>query len=91
LVWVVLLVLADYQGNVFAPAVELAEKSGVTLEECLAAVEELKAPDKWSRSQAREGRRIEEVGGGWRVLNYSRYRYGSKGGKNVWKDLRNNV
>ena len=40
------------------------------LEACIAAIDQLQAPDKWSRTKDHEGRRIVEVDGGWRVLNY---------------------
>lgn len=38
------------------------------------AISVLSSPDKRSRSVADEGRRIERVDGGYRVINYSKYR-----------------
>lgn len=32
------------------------------------------SPDKWSRTTDNEGRRIEPIDGGWRLLNHAKYR-----------------
>ena len=52
----------------------LADRAGVELKECLAALEVLKKPDEWSRSQEYGGRRIGEVDGGWLILNGEKYK-----------------
>jgi hypothetical protein len=46
----------------------------VSLDQCVEALERLAAPDKWSRTQDFGGRRIEDVDGGWTLLNYQKYR-----------------
>ena len=38
------------------------------------ALRKFQEADEWSRSREREGRRIEEVDGGWLILNHAKYR-----------------
>lgn len=52
----------------------LADMARVTLGECEKAIEKLESPDKWSRNQEHEGRRIEKCQGGWLILNGEYYR-----------------
>jgi len=73
-VWITLLALCDSRGNVSTSVPGLATSAGVSLDQCVEALERLMAPDKWSRTQEHEGRRIEEIDGGYRVLNYLKYR-----------------
>ena len=42
--------------------------------DCEAGIESFQLPDKWSRTEEHEGRRIEKIEGGWRLLNYDKYR-----------------
>jgi hypothetical protein len=74
IVWVTMLAMADKDGVVFASIPGLARASNVTLEECEASLESFMAPDTYSRSQEYEGRRVEVVKGGWRLLNHEYYR-----------------
>lgn len=73
-VWVTMLALADRNGHVLASVPGLADASRVTLDDCVAALKVLSEPDPWSRTKAFDGRRIEEIDGGWRLLNYQKYR-----------------
>jgi len=73
-VWVTMLALADREGNVAASLPGLAKASGVTMEQCAEALEVLKSPDQYSRSKEFEGRRTVEIDGGWKLLNYLKYR-----------------
>ena len=73
-VWVTMLALKNRYQVVEASLPGLAARAGVTIEECAAALEVLKRPDPYSRSKEYEGRRIEEVEGGWRLLNGEKYR-----------------
>ena len=73
-VWVTMLALANRHGDVLASVPGLADASRVSLEQCVDALEKLKAPDPWSRTKEHEGRRVIEVDGGWRLLNYTKYR-----------------
>lgn len=73
-VWVTMLALANAKGEVMASVPGLAKASGITLEECEAALARLKEPDPYSRTKDHEGRRIGDIDGGWLVLNYLKYR-----------------
>lgn len=74
MVWITLLLLADQHGIVLASMPGLAKQAGVTVQDVEAAVETFTSPDRYSRSQEHEGRRLEPIDGGWLVLNYKKYR-----------------
>jgi hypothetical protein len=46
----------------------------VPFDQTIDALKRLSSPDPYSRTKDHEGRRIEEVEGGWRILNYLKYR-----------------
>lgn len=73
-VWVTLMAMADQDGIVEASVPGLAHLSGVTVQETESAVAKFLSPDPYSRSPENEGRRIEPVDGGWRLLNHGKYR-----------------
>lgn len=68
-VWVTMLAMKRRDGCVYASIPGLARQANVTLEECEAALQCFLSPDPYSRTKENEGRRIEEIDGGWRVLN----------------------
>lgn len=74
IVWITMLAMADRNGNVFSSVPGLAKEAGVGIEVAVEAVNRFLSPDPYSRSKEHEGRRIEEIQGGWRLLNYLRYR-----------------
>lgn len=74
IVWVTMLATCDKHGVVLAAVPGLAALANVSIENCLDALDRLMSPDPWSRTKDFDGRRIEEVRGGWRLLNYGRYR-----------------
>lgn len=74
LVWITMLALADRDGIVEASVPGLAHEARVSLEATQAALATFLAPDQFSRTKDFEGRRIEEVRGGWRLLNADLYR-----------------
>ncbi len=74
IVWVTMLALADQYGEVMASVPGLARTSNVPLDACKIALEKFLSPDEYSRTDANEGRRIEAIEGGWRLLNYELYR-----------------
>jgi hypothetical protein len=74
LVWVTMLAMADRMGRVWASMPGLANRARVTELECQIALDTLLAPDRHSRTPDNEGRRIEPIPGGWRLLNYMKYR-----------------
>jgi hypothetical protein len=51
----------------------LAHAARVSMDECQKALTTLLAPDQWSRTPDFEGRRIEVIEGGWRILNRARF------------------
>jgi hypothetical protein len=74
IVWITMLAMADRNGVVEASLPGLAQMARVDLDECKRAVKCLLERDEYSRSQEFEGRRIEVVDGGWRILNHAKYR-----------------
>ncbi len=74
IVWITMLAIADGFGNVFAAIPGLASVANVSIEAAENAVSNLLAPDSYSRTKEFEGRRIEEIDGGWHILNHSKYR-----------------
>jgi len=74
LVWITMLAMADRQGRVMASIPGLAHRARVETEQCRQAIDILMAPDPDSRTKDFEGRRIEEIDGGWRLLNHEKYR-----------------
>lgn len=73
-VWVALLALSDQEGLVEGSVPGLANLCRLTPDEMRAALEKLSSPDPDSRSPEFEGRRIEKIEGGWKLLNYEKYR-----------------
>lgn len=74
IVWVTMLATADACGRVEGSIPGLAHIARVTVEECERALDRLMSPDPYSRTKEHEGRRVEEIDGGWRILNYAKYR-----------------
>lgn len=68
--WVAMLAMADQEGIVWSSIPGLAKEAGVSIEEAEEALKVFLSPDKYSRTPDHEGRRIEVVKGGWRLLNY---------------------
>jgi len=73
LTWITMLALMDKYYEVHASIPGLAREAGVPVEDCRDAIVVLSSPDKDSRSKTYDGRRIEEIDGGWRVLNGPEY------------------
>jgi hypothetical protein len=73
-VWITMLVMADKNGLVMASIPGLADSAKVSLEQCIAALKVLSSPDEYSRTKEFGGRRIDEVDGGWLLLNYEKFR-----------------
>lgn len=74
IVWITLLALSDFNGNVSASIPGLAALANVSTKDCRGAVAKLLAPDADSRTKLFDGRRIAEIDGGWKILNYVKYR-----------------
>jgi len=69
-----MLAMADRGGRVWASLPGLANRARVPLEDTEKAIVTLLSPDRYSRTPDNEGRRIEAIDGGWRLLNHSKYR-----------------
>jgi hypothetical protein len=73
-----LMAMADKEGYIYASRPGLARAAALEEGTCNAALDILIAPDVESsditRNPENEGRRVEEIPGGWRVINYSYYR-----------------
>lgn len=74
LVWITMLAMADRHGRVWAAVPGLANRARVPVEDCRTAIDTFLAPDRDSRTPTHEGRRIEAIDGGWRLLNHEKYR-----------------
>jgi len=74
IVWITMLAMANQHGEVEASIPGLAKLAGVPLEDCEKALGVLSGPDPYSRTKDFEGRRIEAIDGGWRILNHGKYR-----------------
>jgi hypothetical protein len=75
-VWITMLAMADREGFVAASSDGIARSANISLKQSDAALEVLSSPDPRSKSQndEHEGRRIERIDGGYRILNYLKYR-----------------
>lgn len=71
--WIAMLALKDKDHVVRASVPGLAARAKISPALCDQYLERLMGPDKYSQSQAFEGRRIEAVEGGWRILNGQYY------------------
>jgi hypothetical protein len=69
-----MLAMADRHGRVWASVPGLANRARVPVEDCRTALDSFLGPDRDSRTKTNEGRRIEPIDGGWRLLNHEKYR-----------------
>ncbi len=69
-----MLAMADQYGRVMGSVPGLANRARVPLDDARAAIRAFLDPDPDSRTKDFEGRRIEEIDGGWRLLNHAKYR-----------------
>lgn len=74
IVWITLLAMKDKNGIAECSIPGLAGFANVSLEDCEMALQKLMSPDKYSRTKEHDGRRIEEIPGGFLILNHHVYR-----------------
>lgn len=74
IVWITMLAMANRDGIVESSVPGLADFAKVSMEETVLALERLSNPDEYSRTPDNQGRRIEKVEGGWKILNHAKYR-----------------
>ena len=72
--WITMLAMADRGGRIWASVPGLAGRARVSVKACREALKCFLSPDPDSRTKEFEGRRIEEIDGGWRLLNHAKYR-----------------
>lgn len=74
IVWITMLAMSDKDGIVEASVPGLADLARVSVDGARRAILKLSSPDPDSRSEEAEGRRIESIEGGWRLINHAKYR-----------------
>ncbi len=74
IVWITMLAMANKNGFVFASIPGLASIAHVSVSATRRALNKCQEPDPDSRTKDFDGRRIEEVDGGWRLINYQKHR-----------------
>jgi hypothetical protein len=72
-VWITLLALATKTGKVSASIKKLAELANVTREVATQAIQILSSKDERSRDRDGDGRRIEILADGFRIINFDKY------------------
>src|SRR4030095_5204935 len=85
LLFVTMLMLKDADGIVLGSLVGLAAMARLTPEECKAALSELLGPDPDDTSGVLQGRRLEEINGGWRIVNHDLYRFSTEARREFWR------
>lgn len=69
-----MLAMADRNGRVWGSVPGLANRARVSVDATRNAIDTFLSPDPDSRTPDFEGRRIEVIDGGWRLLNHEKYR-----------------
>jgi hypothetical protein len=72
--WITLLALADADGFVSISKPALAAAARVSMDEVDVAIQYFTSPDPFSRTPDDDGRRLIKVDGGFRIVNYEKYR-----------------
>lgn len=71
--WITMLALKDRHNVCRATVPFLAQASNISIEDAEKYLQQFQEPDKYSRSQEHEGRRISPADGGWLILNGEKY------------------
>ena len=88
-VWIAFLAKADSSGFVATSYSGMERAANVGPGPFAEAIKCLESPDHDSRSADHDGRRIERVEGGWKILNYEKYRrFSYSGSKEAEKKRR---
>jgi hypothetical protein len=74
LCWITMLAMSDSKGRVWGSIPGLANRARVSVDAARTAINTLLSPDPDSRTSVAEGRRIEAIDGGWRLINHEKYR-----------------
>ena len=73
-VFITMLAMSDQEGICLSTAPGIARRSNISIANVRKALSTLEAPDEDSRSINDNGRRIERIDGGYRIINYLSYR-----------------
>ena len=73
-VWITMLAMASSDGLVEAAVTGIASVAKVSIKNAQIAIEKFLAPDKLSTNPTNDGRRIERISEGYKILNYEVYR-----------------
>ncbi len=73
-VWIVLLAACDENGIAEVSPIYLESVCRIPLDKIKEALAVLESPDENSRSENDDGRRVERIDGGFKILNYKKYR-----------------
>lgn len=86
LVWVTMLAMKDFKGQIQSSVVGLADRAKVSPDECREALRIFMAPDPDDTSKVEDGRRIREIpGGGWEIINHDLYRFSTEAKRELWR------
>jgi hypothetical protein len=66
--------MADSRGRVFGSIPGIANRARISVDAARIAMTTFLSPDPDSRTPVAEGRRIETIDGGWRLINHEKYR-----------------
>jgi len=69
-----MMALADKNGEVSGTVPGLARVASLNIADVEAGLERFTSPDPYSRTRDDDGKRIEEIEGGWVLLNHAKYR-----------------
>jgi len=73
-VWITLLAMSDQNGIVEAAIPGIASRARVSIEDAKISIEKFIGPDEFSTNSDNEGRRIDRIQEGYKILNYENYR-----------------
>ncbi len=74
ILWITMLAMSDANGAIEASIPGLAARARITISETQEGLAVLSGTDSFSRSKDCEGRRIQEIDGGWLLVNHAKYR-----------------
>ncbi len=74
ILFVTMLAKADSTGFIECSLPGLARLAHLSIEETEEALQTLTAPDRYSKNESNEGRRVVKTEGGWCLINYESYR-----------------
>ena len=74
LLWITLMAMSDKDGEIHAAIPGLAHRARISVDQAVIGLKKFMDPDPYSRTPDFEGRRLEVIDGGWKLLNHAKYR-----------------